>query len=218
MNMNMMKESNTRNEIMEVALKLFEKFGYEKTSIDDIAKQAHKAKGSIYYNFKGKFDIYKALVVQEFATIELGLIRVCERFAQQGEEARQVIEYLLKRMELLDKASMYKQTLTIQHLDSNSPLVKAVREIRSNFDRWEWSYFVRICEEWTKAQVLSPAIQPNSFADMLQMVLKGLELHFFSQNSYAFSKQTYENMVIIILNTMAGGRAVMNNNQKNSIS
>ncbi len=212
-----MNENNTRNEILEVALKLFEKYGYEKTSIDDIARQAHKAKGSIYYNFKGKFDIYKALVVQEFATIELELVRVCERFAQQGEEARQVIEYLLKRMELLDKASMFKQTLTIQHFDSNSPLVKAVREIRSNFDRWEWNYFVRICEEWTRAQVLSPAIQPDSFAEMLQMVLKGLELHFFPKNSYSILKQTYENMVIIILNTMAGGRAATTINQKNNI-
>ena len=206
-----MKESNTKNEILEVAVKLFEKYGYDKTSIDDIAKQAHKAKGSIYYNFSGKLDIYKAIVDREFMAIKAGLVEVCECFAQLGEESKQVIRYLLTRMELFDNATMYKQTLATQYLDSNSPLIKTVREIRIGFDQWEWEYFVRICYEWTTAQMFNTSSFPETFAGMLQMVLKSLELHFFAKNDYVNARQTYENLIIIIINTMSGGKVTMNN-------
>lgn len=192
---------------MEVAARLFEKFGYDKTSIDDIAKLSHKAKGSIYYNFKGKLDIYKSIVVQELAQIKSGLVKVCQRFTQKEEGADQVIQYLLQRMELIDRASLYKQMLTTQYLDSNHAIVRETQSIRADFDKWEWNYFVRICEEWTTAEVLNSSIRPESFADMLQMILKGLELQFFAKNDYANSKPTYENMIIIILNTMAGGES-----------
>lgn len=212
-----MKESNTKNEILEVAVKLFEKYGYDKTCIDDIARQAHKAKGSIYYNFKGKLDIYKAIVVREFAAIKTGLMEIRKRYAQRGEETKQVIQYLLQRMELIDKASMYKQTFATRYLDSSDAVTKEVQSIRSDFDKWEWNYFVRICDEWTTAQVLNSDIRPEAFADMLQMILKGLELHFFAKNDYLNCKPTYENMIIIILNTMAGGMTVTNDNQKYSI-
>ena len=49
-----MKEGKTRKSILEVAKALFEKFGYDKTSMNDIALHSHKAKGSLYYNFNSK--------------------------------------------------------------------------------------------------------------------------------------------------------------------
>ena len=40
-----MRIENTRNKILEVANKLFSRFGFHKTSMDEIAKIARKAKG-----------------------------------------------------------------------------------------------------------------------------------------------------------------------------
>ena len=65
--------------------------------------------------------------------IKAGLVEVCECFAQPGEESKQVIRYLLTRMELFDNATMYKQTLATQYLDSNSPLIKTVHFIDTAF-------------------------------------------------------------------------------------
>ena len=44
----------TRKIIIQAAKKLFLENGYEKTSFDDIALQAHVNRGSIYYHFKSK--------------------------------------------------------------------------------------------------------------------------------------------------------------------
>lgn len=59
--------------------------------------------------------------------------------------------------------------------------------------------------------MFNTAICPEAFADMLQMVLKSLELHFFAKNDYVNARQTYENLIIIIINTMSGGKVTMNN-------
>jgi TetR/AcrR family transcriptional regulator len=61
-----------REEILEVALKLFSKKGLYAVTMVDIAKESEFAVGTIYKFFKNKEDIYKALViakVSEFHTL-----------------------------------------------------------------------------------------------------------------------------------------------------
>ena len=48
--------------ILEAANKIFLKYGYQKTSMDDIAKEAMIGKGTIYYYFNSKEDIFVALL------------------------------------------------------------------------------------------------------------------------------------------------------------
>lgn len=51
-----------RTEIVRAAEKLFEKIGYEKTSVEAIIKDVGIAKGTFYYYFKAKQDVLRALV------------------------------------------------------------------------------------------------------------------------------------------------------------
>ncbi len=48
--------------ILQSAKKIFEKYGYQKASMDDIAKEAMIGKGTIYYYFNSKEDIYLAIL------------------------------------------------------------------------------------------------------------------------------------------------------------
>ena len=57
-----MKDADSvREAIVESASWLFDRFGYEKTSVDEIARRAHRAKTSVYYYFDGKLAIFKAV-------------------------------------------------------------------------------------------------------------------------------------------------------------
>jgi len=47
--------------ILDAALKLFGQYGYRRTSIDDIAREAEIAKGTVYLSFKSKEEIFRAL-------------------------------------------------------------------------------------------------------------------------------------------------------------
>lgn len=56
-----MSIDNTRESILNVADKLFSRFGFYKTSMDEIAKIARKAKGSLYYHLLAKRNYLKKL-------------------------------------------------------------------------------------------------------------------------------------------------------------
>lgn len=51
--------------IVEAAREVFALYGYRKTTLDDIAASLYKAKSSIYYYFKSKEDVFKAVIENE---------------------------------------------------------------------------------------------------------------------------------------------------------
>lgn len=48
--------------ILQAALKVFSKYGYNKTTIEDIAKELSMTKGNLYLYFKDKKDLYEKAV------------------------------------------------------------------------------------------------------------------------------------------------------------
>jgi len=50
-----------RAEILEAALRVFGQYGYRRTSVDDIAREAGIAKGTIYLSFASKEEVFQAL-------------------------------------------------------------------------------------------------------------------------------------------------------------
>jgi AcrR family transcriptional regulator len=51
-------------QIMEAAHLLFQRFGYKKTTMEDIAREAGKGKSSLYYYFKTKEEIFRETMLQ----------------------------------------------------------------------------------------------------------------------------------------------------------
>ena len=51
---NLNYNESVRVSILEAAQGLFSKFGYKKTTMEDIAQELHKGKSSLYYYFKNK--------------------------------------------------------------------------------------------------------------------------------------------------------------------
>ena len=73
-----MKIDNTKDIILHVAGKIFKQHGFHKTTIDGIARAAHKAKGSIYYHFKSKEELFQGVVEKEFQTLRSELIKAID--------------------------------------------------------------------------------------------------------------------------------------------
>jgi len=55
------RKAQTKQNILNCAKKLFDKNGFEKTSLDQILKSANIAKGTFYQHFKTKLDILIAV-------------------------------------------------------------------------------------------------------------------------------------------------------------
>lgn len=61
--MRVVKEANERrNEILDIAVKLFASKGYEETSVSDIMNEVGIAKGTLYYHFKSKEEILNGII------------------------------------------------------------------------------------------------------------------------------------------------------------
>ncbi|MDD3535795.1 MAG: TetR/AcrR family transcriptional regulator [Candidatus Cloacimonetes bacterium] len=53
--------------ILETATRIFARFGYNKTALDEIAQEANIAKGTIYYYFSSKEELFLQVVKEQFA-------------------------------------------------------------------------------------------------------------------------------------------------------
>ena len=56
-----------RQRLLQSAASLFSRWGFDKTSVDDIAREAGISKGAIYLEFPNKDALFKAVVHREFA-------------------------------------------------------------------------------------------------------------------------------------------------------
>ncbi|SDH64666.1 TetR family transcriptional regulator [Bosea sp. AK1] len=50
------------DQIADAALRLFARYGYKRSSMDDIAREAGLAKATLYLHFKGKDDVFRAML------------------------------------------------------------------------------------------------------------------------------------------------------------
>ena len=59
------KQQARANRILDAAAALILRWGYNKTTIDDIARQAEVAKGTIYLHWRTREDLFRALIKRE---------------------------------------------------------------------------------------------------------------------------------------------------------
>src|SRR5512139_3216729 len=64
------RSEETRSRILESAIKLFSKRGYNKASVDDICAEAGISKGALYHHFESKQALFLALLDSWLQTID----------------------------------------------------------------------------------------------------------------------------------------------------
>ncbi len=68
--------NKTKNLIFESAIKIFSESGYRGSTMDDIARNAGLAKGTLYYNFKNKEEIFNFIVEEGLKILQNQVIEV----------------------------------------------------------------------------------------------------------------------------------------------
>ncbi len=98
-----------RSSILQRARELFSRYGYKKTTMEDIASTLKRGKSSLYYYYTCKEDIFMAVLEGEENVLFTKLIEVVESENTAQEKLRQ---YVLVRMD------------TIRHLDNYHKALK----------------------------------------------------------------------------------------------
>jgi len=186
-----MAKDQTKDKILSVASKMFARYGFQKTTVDEIAKTAHKAKGSVYYYFSSKEDLFKAVVEQEIGVLKLGLTRV---IVDSTDATSMIRNYMMNRMILMKSAMNYHETLKAEFLEE----YEFLSQVRENFTRFEI--------ELMKA-VLDRGVRENTFqikdttatAQVIIMAMKAIEIPFYHQHKITEYEQTIIELIDILV-------------------
>lgn len=186
-----------RQTIIDSASSLFARYGYDKTTVEDIARRAHKAKASIYYYYDSKSAIMKDVLAQEMEYLMSSLKEIIKKYPEDTPD--QMVAYLKARMELFSRMEVYKHHVMTQYNRDTGEVSGIIRLVRESFDKWEYDYFYKLCEFGRGAGVFSEAVKPVVFAEMLIMLLHGVELQFFVTDDMAATKSTYDAMLELLV-------------------
>jgi len=87
--------NKTKKLIFEAAIKSFSQKGYHKSTMDEIAETAGVAKGTLYYHFKSKEDIFRFIIDEGLKMIEDEIIDKTKHLDNPIEKLRMVCKVQL---------------------------------------------------------------------------------------------------------------------------
>src|SRR3990172_2311484 len=109
MTIGVLRRDRTRRRLMEAARRLFTRSGYERTTVDEVAREAGYSKGAYYFHFAAKEDVLFALVnewVEHRSRLldaavdgnapQVALTELLEAFLSRSEAARGDDQFLLE--------------------------------------------------------------------------------------------------------------------------
>ena len=109
-----MKDNDKKRIIMKAASNKFAKFGFLKTTVDEIAKSARIGKASIYHYFKSKETLFKEVVEQENNFLRE---KLQESIKQEPTPQKKMRTYILNRMKYLKEMSNIHSALKDEYLE-----------------------------------------------------------------------------------------------------
>ena len=185
---------NTKEKIITVATRIFSRFGFYKTSMDEIARTAHKAKGSLYYHFASKEALFTEVVAQELKNLKAELAMVVTDPALIP--VKKIKQYLLTRMSVLNKAANYHEVLKADFMEH----FEFVDQLRADMDGWEKEQLKSIIKQGIELGVfVDQTDKMDVLLDVFIMVLKGLEIPFFLQGKYDALSPHFDDLIQILI-------------------
>ena len=184
------KKDVNRETILQIAQEIFSKFGYKKTTLDDIAYAGRKGKSSLYYYFNSKEDLFQAVIAKEVDILKQALEKVVFRSMDPEEKLR---EYILTKLRTFrDLANLYNA------LENDVTAIGFINDIKEKNEKDEIRMIKRILIEDVHRDKFQ-IDDLNLTAIGISMTIKGLEMPLSTGNYGAYDIETsVDNLVRII--------------------
>ncbi len=134
---------DTRETILTTAQKLFGRYGFNKTTVDEIAAAAHIAKSTLYHHFASKEDIFRGVIEREGEDLAR---RIHFAVEAAGSPKEKLQAYVVTRMSRLRELTNFYSALREEYLE-HYPFIESVRN--TDFED-EMTMFQEILSEGVK--------------------------------------------------------------------
>jgi len=167
----MVNKEEFRRKVIISAGQIFSRFGFKKTTMDEIARAMKMGKSSIYYYFESKEDIFEAVVLWEANILRNELTTAIKSVESPIDKLK---NYVFVRMKSFEKLSNYYNAIFDKNLDH----FDFIENIREKYDREELAILRLILYHGTRKKVFNVANSEYT-ALAIQTTLKGLEVPLF---------------------------------------
>ncbi|MFX1286846.1 MAG: TetR/AcrR family transcriptional regulator [Promethearchaeota archaeon] len=137
-----------QEQILLAARECFEKFGYNKTTLDDIGQKIGLNKASIYYYFKNKEAIYMAIVLRDFKALVSKLYEEIDKAIDEEMNCDQkILIYFEKRHQWWFKQAALIPQVTKADVQK---FITIAKDIKNKIEEEEKENFERILKKCIK--------------------------------------------------------------------
>lgn len=164
--------AETKEKVLDAALKVFSHKGYSATTLEQVAKAARMTRGAVYWHFKNKAELFKELVKTKYANAnrQLEAIFFSDRNALEKIEA-----YMLKYLDLLREDKDFKaiQLIVIFKIESVAELKKELQE-KKKLNEGLVIALTSLMENAQKEGLIQKKLKPKTVAIGFISLLGGL--------------------------------------------
>jgi AcrR family transcriptional regulator len=160
-----------RLKIISTAGQIFSKYGFKKTTMEEIASAVKMGKSSIYYYYNSKEEIFEAVVLHEANILRNELTKAIKSVDSPLDKMK---NYVFVRMKSFEKLSNYYNAIFNKNLDH----FDFIESIRVKYDREELAILRLILYHGARKKVFH-VLNSEYTALAIQTALKGLEVPLF---------------------------------------
>ena len=191
--MYMVNKEEFRRKVIVTAGQIFSRYGFKKTTMDEIAKALKMGKSSVYYYFESKEDIFEAVVLYEANILRNELTTAIKSVESPIDKMR---NYVFVRMKSFEKLSNYYNAIFDKNLDH----FDFIEKIREKYDLEELAILRLILYHGSRKNVFN--IKNSEYTALaVQTTLKGLEVPLFWKKK----EDNIENRLNTILEVLFNG-------------
>jgi AcrR family transcriptional regulator len=167
----MINKEEFRKKVIIAAGQIFSRYGFRKTTMNEIARELKMGKSSIYYYFESKEEIFESVVLYEANILRNELTAAIKSVESPVEKVR---NYVFVRMKAFEKLSNYYNAIFDKNLDH----FDFIENIRARYDREELAILRLLLWHGARENVFN-VTNSEYTALAVQTTLKGLEVPLF---------------------------------------
>jgi AcrR family transcriptional regulator len=185
----MINVEKTKEEIVEIARDIFARFGFKKTTMEEIAKAMRKAKSSLYYYFQSKEEIFQTVLEQEANVLRT---KIEKAISQENTPQGKLRAYVLTRMRGLKQLANFYSALKDEYLEN----YKFIEKFRKKYDEEEVEAISKILKEGMDMGIFDiKDLEMTTIAILI--ALKGFESWVFQGNT-KWTEKDIDNLLDVL--------------------
>ena len=192
-----MEDIDIKNRIIEVAQDIFKRYGFKKSTMDEIAAAAGKGKSTLYHYFKSKEEVFAAVIEKEGNTMFKELNKI---ITANIDCKLKLKKYIITRMSLIDELSNLYSAIKSDYLNH----FHFIQKYREKYDEYEILFIEQILQDGiNKKEFNIDEDDTKMYAYGIATALKGLEIPFFLENKYSKLNSRLDSMLNILIYGLA---------------